>query len=228
MPNRWIKEAYCSSERIMSVSPDARDLWVRLLVNADDHGLFDARPQIVASKCYPLKPIERRCAHLLAELEGADLIRRYEVDGKPYLFIARWYERTRSKAKYPTPPEGLLSIARNCEQLQKNAAPTITITTTTTDRATTAVDPPGFVRFWATWPKGGRKQSRGKCAEVWVKENFEPLADQVVAHVEAMKTTSDWQKDAGAFIPAPMVYLNQRRWEGAEVVPMQKNSGLGY
>ena len=32
-----------------------------------------------------------------------------------------------------------------------------------------------------------------------------------------MKTTDQWRKDNGAFIPAPSVYLNQQRWDGAEV-----------
>ena len=32
-----------------------------------------------------------------------------------------------------------------------------------------------------------------------------------------MKTTNDWRKDNGAFIPAPLVYLNQQRWDGAEI-----------
>ena len=26
-----------------------------------------------------------------------------------------------------------------------------------------------------------------------------------------------WRKDNGAFIPAPLVYLNQQRWDGAEI-----------
>jgi hypothetical protein len=32
-----------------------------------------------------------------------------------------------------------------------------------------------------------------------------------------MKTTDQWRKDNGAFIPAPLVYLNQQRWDGAEI-----------
>ncbi len=33
----------------------------------------------------------------------------------------------------------------------------------------------------------------------------------------ADKTTDAWRKDDGAFIPAPLVYLNQQRWDGAEI-----------
>jgi hypothetical protein len=36
-----------------------------------------------------------------------------------------------------------------------------------------------------------------------------------------MKTTEQWLKANGAFIPAPLVYLNQQRWDGAEVPETQ-------
>jgi hypothetical protein len=34
-----------------------------------------------------------------------------------------------------------------------------------------------------------------------------------------MKSSIDWRKESGAYIPAPLVYLNQRRWEGADNRP---------
>jgi hypothetical protein len=34
-----------------------------------------------------------------------------------------------------------------------------------------------------------------------------------VAAVNAAKRSADWQKDGGAFIPAPLAWLNQERWE---------------
>jgi hypothetical protein len=74
----------------------------------------------------------------------------------------------------------------------------------------------GFARFWTTWPKHPRKQSRGKCWDVWRRGSFEQQAEQIVEHVEAMKLSIDWRREDGRYIPAPLVYLNQRRWEGAE------------
>lgn len=121
LPNRWLKEAYLASSRINSVSAEARDCWVRLVVVADDHGLFHADPQLVASRCYPLKPDARKCKQLLAELETGRLITRYSVDGKPYLRIEQWYERARSGPKYPNPPENLarnVRAANSCAQVQ--------------------------------------------------------------------------------------------------------------
>ena len=46
---------------------------------------------------------------------------------------------------------------------------------------------------------------------------MDEAAEQIIAHVEALKLSIDWRKDSGAFIPAPLVYLNQRRWEGADL-----------
>jgi len=76
--------------------------------------------------------------------------------------------------------------------------------------------PVGFVNFWKTWPVNDRKQAKGKCLEAWKKARAEPDAALIVAHVERMKRSPGWTKDGGEFVPAPLVYLNQRRWEGFE------------
>jgi hypothetical protein len=80
----------------------------------------------------------------------------------------------------------------------------------------------GFDRFWAAWPKSFRKGGKAACLAKWKKTYCETCADQIVKHVEWMKTTDQWRKDNGAFIPAPLVYLNQQRWDGAEIPEIKK------
>jgi len=75
----------------------------------------------------------------------------------------------------------------------------------------------GFDRFWAAWPKSTRKGGKSECLKKWKKHYCETCADQIIKHVEWMKTTDQWRKDGGAYIPAPLVYLNQQRWDGAEI-----------
>jgi len=75
----------------------------------------------------------------------------------------------------------------------------------------------GFDQFWQAWPKSTRKGAKAACLAKWVKHYHETQSDQIVKHVEWMKTTEDWLKHGGAFIPAPLTYLNQQRWDGAEV-----------
>ena len=41
-----------------------------------------------------------------------------------------------------------------------------------------------------------------------------------------MKTTDQWLTSNGAFIPAPLVYLNQQRWDGAEIPEPKKPASI--
>ena len=74
-----------------------------------------------------------------------------------------------------------------------------------------------FEDFWKAWPKSTRKGAKSQCLKVWVKTYCDSCADQIIKHVEWQKTTDQWRKDNGAYIPAPLVYLNQQRWDGAEI-----------
>ncbi len=59
------------------------------------------------------------------------------------------------------------------------------------------------------------------CLKIWTKNYNETQADLIIAHVEYMKRTEDWRKNNGAFVPMPATYLNQQRWDGAEI-PVQE------
>jgi hypothetical protein len=74
-----------------------------------------------------------------------------------------------------------------------------------------------FDDFWKMWPNTPRKGAKAKCKQVWIKSYCDTQADQILKHLAWMKTTEQWLKANGAFIPAPLVYLNQQRWDGAEV-----------
>jgi hypothetical protein len=73
-----------------------------------------------------------------------------------------------------------------------------------------------FPEFWAMWPKSQRKVARAECAKRWAARGLDAQTDQILAHVQAMRLTRQW-KDG--YEPAPLTYLNQRRWEdGADTV----------
>ncbi len=74
-----------------------------------------------------------------------------------------------------------------------------------------------FERFWAAWPRSNRKESKSLCLKKWEKMGLDIHADEIIRHVEYMKTTDSWLKSNGQFIPAPLVYINQMRWDGAEI-----------
>lgn len=124
---------------------------------------------------------------------------------------------------------------RNAESnVTGNATDNVTVTHREEKRRITTHIPPSgaFLRFWGAWPKSSRKQAQGKCWSIWRKADLDQCAEAIVSHVDALKVSADWSKQGGAFIPAPIVYLNQRRWEGAEAptaaqdAPMYRREGV--
>lgn len=117
MPTRLIREGILDSDRVDALSSDAEVFYRRLMSKVDDHGLFDARLNILIASLYPLRRgmSESTCLQLLAECVDAKLVVVYQVGGKPYLQMldTRW--QTRSKPKFPLPEEAASVI--NCKQL---------------------------------------------------------------------------------------------------------------
>jgi hypothetical protein len=85
-----------------------------------------------------------------------------------------------------------------------------------------------FEQFWDAWPKSQRKGAKSLCKAKWDKLKLDTQAEQIIAHVTWMKTTNDWKKEGGTFIPAPLVYINQMRWDGAEVPEITVNLNVAY
>ena len=107
MPNRIIREGITTSESLAMVSFEAECLFYRLMVVADDFGAFDGRAVIVRAKCLPLRDSTvAQVGEWLRELAEHSLIVQYESEGKPYLAIPKFRQRTRANsAKYPLPTD---------------------------------------------------------------------------------------------------------------------------
>jgi uncharacterized protein YdaU (DUF1376 family) len=67
-----------------------------------------------------------------------------------------------------------------------------------------------FEEFWAAWPASKRKVGKAAVLAKWEKHNLDQVADVIIANVNDLKTSEQW---LGGFEPAPMTYINQRRWE---------------
>ncbi|MEB3211288.1 MAG: DUF1376 domain-containing protein [Leptolyngbyaceae bacterium] len=91
------------------------------------------------------------------------------------------------------------------------------------DKEHSSVVTDGFARFWATWPTSGRKVAKAECAKRWRMRGLEAQADVICKHVESSKSSKQWRE---GYEPAPLTYLNQRRWEDA-AEPMQADEWAG-
>jgi hypothetical protein len=100
-------------------------------------------------------------------------------------------------------------------------AETVTKTVTREEKRRSNTPPTplrGFEVFWNEWPPHPRKAAKPQCEAKWKSLGCEALAGQIAASVGAFKASEQWRKDEGAFVPAPLVWLNQRRWEATPVV----------
>ena len=110
MPNRIIKESICSDDRLDKISFFEESVFYRIIVNCDDYGRLDARPNFLKSKLYITRKgvTERNVYDAVLKLASVGLVRLYEVDEKPFLLLPKWekHQSVRAKSsKYPAPKE---------------------------------------------------------------------------------------------------------------------------
>lgn len=69
----------------------------------------------------------------------------------------------------------------------------------------------GFARFWDQYPK---KRSKGDAEKAWKSLSpSEPLIASILQAIERAKTSEQWQRNDGQFIPYPATWLRSRGWE---------------
>ena len=67
-----------------------------------------------------------------------------------------------------------------------------------------------FAVFWKAYPK---KQSKDQSEKSWLKlKPDQTLFDLILSKLELFKTSNEWTKDGGQFIPNASTWLNQKRW----------------
>lgn len=105
--SRMIREGFLDSEKVAALSWRTECFFHRLLLVADDYGLFDARPMVLRTRLFPLhldKVSNQDIQDCLHETEGAGLVRVYCVGGKDYVQIINFGQRRQSKPRFPLPP----------------------------------------------------------------------------------------------------------------------------
>ena len=212
MPNRILKESICASPDINLLTAEEEIFFYRLIVNCDDYGLADARAEVLISKCFPLRlysvtPVKINA--YLKKFAQIGLIILYKAEGRPYLKLAKWenHQQVRAKkAKYPMPSDDNI-----CNQLisDDNNCPRNPIQSESNPNPMRAQN--GFARFWEAYPK---KRSKGDAEKAWDTIKLsEPLVNQVIAKLKLAKTSADWTKDDGKYIPYPATWLRAKGWE---------------
>lgn len=85
--------------------------------------------------------------------------------------------------------------------------------TTKEDDTSSQIRSSFFERFWKIYPK---KVGKDKCKKWFLNKSRkidESLIFKIVEAIEKQKTSAQWLKDDGQFIPHPYTWLNRSGWE---------------
>lgn len=78
-----------------------------------------------------------------------------------------------------------------------------------------------FEKFWAEYPK---KKSKGAAEKIFMRINpSEQLMEKIIFSLRQAKTSGDWTKNDGKFIPYPATWLNAKGWEDEPIVSQKKD-----
>lgn len=78
------------------------------------------------------------------------------------------------------------------------------------DRPGRATTSDGFEQFWAAYPK---RVSKGAARKAWAKlKPSEQLLQAILAGIGRAKTSAQWLRDDGRFVPHPATWLNAEGW----------------
>jgi uncharacterized protein YdaU (DUF1376 family) len=91
-----------------------------------------------------------------------------------------------------------------------------------TYRAILALDDPDFDRVWQAYPK---KIGKANAARAWVnmKKHRVPV-DDIIAKINALKSSDQWARDNGQFIPNPATWINRGGWHDEIEVTVEHKS----
>lgn len=240
---RRIYSGFVTGRRINSVSVDAEAFFWRLHAVADDFGNLPLSPIILKGIAAPLRgwlacDIER----MVKELIGANLITTYESNRDTYGHIEGWDVRQpaprngRRVKKWPFNPNEMGNPGESeAIPMQKDAPIPIPIpipiknTVCVVEQKKTKsepINPSAFAEFWRSWPRHIRKANRKKCEHAWRSNGLDAKADEILSSLSRWKRSDQWSRDGGQYIPAPLVWLNQERWEVEDIPEASAADGL--
>lgn len=226
---RTIKPEFFTSEEVVDMPMHVRLLYIALWCEADREGRLVWKPRTIKMRYFPADnfDIVEACECLVSTghvvLYG---------DGLAYIptFLDHQHINPReSQSTLPSPIENSrVNDASATREPRVDNAPVTHTCAPVTHREegkgkegiqhASASDAIGvapqtrsasrFAEFWLAWPPGPRKQAKAECEKKWKSRGLDSDAEQILDHVRAISQTKQFRD----FTPAPLTYLNQRRW----------------
>ena len=225
MGNRMIQETIRTSRSVNGLNDFQFRVWTYLITYVDDYGRGSADPELLKGFVFPrIKSItEEQIRTALEDLERAGMIALYAVDGESFFYFPNWdkYQRIQAKrSKFPDPGNRKnaagngrsrkATVSHGDSPPEKEIEKEIETETEGEGEIPPNSPPAGdFEKFWAVYPKKVGKQAARKAFE---RIKGVPVETMIRA-VEYQRSTEQWRKNNGEFIPHPTSWLNRGGWE---------------
>lgn len=233
MPNRIIREGWIESERINQLDAAAERFFLHLCLRADDFGRYHGNATLLKSNLFPLREDVRSTdiPRWLAACEKAGLVRCFDVEGKRYIEIPRFAQRTRALvSKFPDPPANVGQVTDKCltedspprtysetdtDSGTKTEPETSSETSSETDRQASPDASAALITSAHIYEAYPRKVARGdaiKAIEKAMKTTGDRFA--ILKATEAYAAaTSEWPEEDRKFIPHPATWFNRGSYQ---------------
>jgi hypothetical protein len=241
---RSIKPEFWRSEDIAALAWPTRLLFVGLWSYVDDNGVGRDHAKLIKADLFALEEDPRETlatvSRGLQELSEGGQIARYDVGGKPFLYINAWEDHQRidkpNKARYPLPTcedavirQSFASVSRESREdlapgagEQGNRGAGEQGTTLLLDKSS---EPDRFDEFWDTYShKVGRKKAETAYRAALKKPG---ITDDLLISSAAFYI--EWQQAEGKhpqFTKHPATWLTGEHWRDERTRPQSSAGGF--
>jgi hypothetical protein len=214
MRARNLKPGFFKNEILGALQPIARLLYEGLWCLADREGRLEDRPTRIKVEVLPYD--DCNVDTLLIELTKFKFINRYSVNGDNYIEILNFKKHQNPHIKegesiIPTPVEHKTNTKRTRCRSGVKSPPSLNPPSLNPESPFLESLFSSFEVFWKEYPK---KIGKGYAKKIFLKvKPDEELLKKMIEKIQIFKTTEQWQKDGGQFIPHPATWLNREGWE---------------
>ena len=238
-PSDWVSE---SSLRVCSLA--ARGFWIEMLCimwTSDSRGYLqmNGNPVTPEQLARMTGCSQDEASHHLQELETAGVFSR---DRRGIIYSRRilkdeqereeTYERVKKHRSNGECNESVTAVVTPLKQECNGKVTGIFQKSDVRCQKSDSIPPhppseetPEFQKFWECYPK---KLGKGAARTSFKKMKCESVIDRIIASVESQKSSEQWKKDEGRYIPFPATWLNQSRWEDEAFNPLKKSDNWSY
>jgi len=225
---RILSKRISRSSKIANLSSDtARMFYSWLIPYLDVEGRLEADPKLLKADIAPLLDhiTSKVIQQILIELHNSGLIVLYTTNNKQYLQLVKFNENQKNLRKDREAPSIIPEAPAEVGSYSGEAPVEVGYKFKIKRSLRLREDQENicansFTRFYKAYPK---KKSRGQAEKAFLKINpDEQLLDLMLSKIEQAKTSEEWIKEKGKYIPHPATWLNAKGWldEETEAHPL--------